>query len=384
MKVNIDATLCKANLLSMGIAIDPTVLMNYNPGFIEKRRAYGIQDPPEYLDKVIPQELVIKPDNIVCAININPSSPWVLKYREYDGNYIVQLGSIEKTVAFPLRPLFYGKAMRSDPKKKVNQIISMYGGHSIGAFLLRNCFYENNGVCHFCSLNNNHGKSNDFLDIISTKELTESIEIALEEDYPITQIMLNGGTLFDSDDNFGFYLERVVGVRELLNDMGRKDLELHLIISPPKNLEMIESLRGLDLKIAMNMEVFDANMFAKYCPGKNSLIGHGHTHEALLASVDVLGSGNVFSIIVGGLESLSSLKNGIDVFCSEGILPVINVLHIDPNTLMSDEHRPTVDYILSAGKCLQEAYSKFPISFVPFYKDCGRNSIDTEAFRKLF
>ena len=375
---------CKAQLLSKGIAIDDSVISNYNENYIEKRSAYGIQNPSKYLSIRVPQELVIMPEELICSININPGSEWVLMYSAYDKNYLIKYGSVEKEVTFPKRPKFYEKFLESDPRIKVNQIISLYGGHSIGAFLIRNCWFEKNGVCHFCSLCNNHGADNDFLNIIDNDVLVESIEIALQEDYPITQIMLNGGNLKSLDDNFKFYVNRIIAVRNLLNKLNRNDVELHLIVSPPEDIEIIETLYDTKIKIAINIETYDEKFFSKYCPGKNKYIGHQRILDALKKSVKVLGSENVYSIFVGGLESLDTLEKGINMMITNGIVPVINVLHIDPDTLMNNNQRPSIDYLMASGKLLQKAYSQLSSNFVPFYKNCGRNSLDTEAYMKLF
>jgi hypothetical protein len=374
----------KAQLLSNGIAIDDSVICNYDQDFIEKRNAYGIQDPIHYLSVRLPQELVIMPEKLVCSININPNSEWTLKYDPDKKYYFIESGLLKNIVTFPKRPKFYKMALESNPTIRVNQILSLYGGHSLGAFLLRNCWFETNGVCQFCSLCNNHGNNNDFLSIINSDVLVESIEIALQEDYPITQIMLNGGNLPSLNTNFKFYVDRISAVRKLLDNTRRTDVELHLIVSPPSNIEMIEALRDLKVKIAMNTEAYDDSLFAKYCPGKNKYIGHEQLYKALRKAVNILGIENVYSIFVGGLEPIETLRQGITMIISDGIIPVINVLHIDPNTPMNSCQRPSVDYIMSAGKLLQEAYSQLSPAFVPFYKDCGRNSLDTEAFMKLF
>ena len=64
------------------------------------------------------------------------------------------------------------------------------------------------------------------------------------------------------------------------------------------------------------------------------------------------------------------------------MVPVVNVLHIDPGTKMADADRPTEEFILGAGYALQRIYHEF--GFKPFYENCGRNSLDTEAYRGLF
>lgn len=376
----------KAQLLSNGICIDNSVINNYNFEFIEKRSAYGIQDPAEYQLCRIPQELFILPEEIVCAINIKKESDYVLYYSEIDATYWVVGKTLQNKVqvSFPLRPDFYSKSLTLNNPIKVNQVITLYGGHSLGAFLVRNCWIEKNGVCHFCSLCNNHSSQNDFLNIIDDDSLIESLRIAISENYPITQIMINGGNLADLDVNFDFYVSKIIKIRKMLDDYRRSDIELHLIVSPPKRLSLIDKINSLDIKIAMNMETYDNALFSKYCPGKDRYIGHKHTFDALNKCVAVLGEERVYSIFVGGLEPIDSLYNGMVCMRDSGIVPVINVLHIDPNTFMREGQRPSPEFILKAGALLQNIYSTYSEKFTPFYYKCGRNSIDAEAYLKMF
>ena len=378
------ATWWKAQLLSNGIYIDESVVDNYDESFIEKRSAYGIQDPIEYRHRRIPQELFILPEEVVCAININPNSKFILKYSSENTTYSVIFENKEVVVSFPKRPKFYSRYISGTKKLRTNQVITLYGGHSLGAFIVRNCWIEKNGVCHFCSLCNNHGNFNDFLNIIDTQSLVNSVRIALSEDYPITQIMINGGNLPDLDVNFMFYYKKVLAIRRLLHELDREDIELHLIVSPPMDLSLIDNLRNTNIKIAMNMETYSNELFSKFCPGKSQYIGHEHIFNALKKCVEILGTEHVFSIFVGGLEPLVSLESGLLFMHENGIVPVINVLHVDPNTLMEEKDRPSSNFILTAGNILQKIYSSYSDSFIPFYYKCGRNSLDSEAYLKLF
>ena len=130
------------------------------------------------------------------------------------------------------------------------------------------------------------------------------------------------------------------------------------------------------------MEAYDEEVYKKYCPGKSKVVTREILIRSLARSVELLGQGNVYSILVGGLEPFDSLVAGMNYLASLGVVPVVNVLHIDPGTKMKETDRPTKEYILNAGYELQKIYRKY--GFKPFYENCGRNSLDTEAYRGLF
>ncbi|SEA23359.1 hypothetical protein SAMN05443550_102370 [Pedobacter hartonius] len=193
--------------------------------------------------------------------------------------------------------------------------------------------------------------------------------------------MLNGGNFKDRDRSFLQYTSLLKSILRAVQDSG-KEIDVHLIVYPPENLELLEELKGLDIGLAMNTEVFDIQLFEQYCPGKVETGGRQHIFDALEKAVSVLGKNKVYSILVGGLEPLESLKSGLAYLANMGVSPVINVLHTDPGTPLENFPKPTVEQILSMGKELQAIYTEY--GFLPFYEDCGRNSIDSEAFKSLF
>jgi radical SAM superfamily enzyme YgiQ (UPF0313 family) len=148
-------------------------------------------------------------------------------------------------------------------------------------------------------------------------------------------------------------------------------------------LELFHLLKNTNVGIAMNTEVFDPVLFEKYCPGKTDTLGQANLFKALQKAVDILGEGKVYSILVGGLEPYESLKNGLDFLSSKGVTPIINVFHPDPQTPLEKFPTPQPEEILRMGLALQETFSKNSF-MTPFYKECGRNSLDSEAYMNLF
>lgn len=370
----------KASLLSAGVRINNNVLENYGSPYIEKRRAYGNQDPERYKDTLIPQELLLGEERLVCAININDDSSWELAYDDGNKLFFVSDGRTRLSVDFPLRPEFYDSNFEVYGKK-LNQVFTLYGGNSIGAFLLRNCAFNGEAGCHYCSLENNSGNHDDFVNEIDEKLLILALEEILKGECKFEQVMLNGGSWANQDTGFVRYVKTAFAAKAAIKSSG-KSLDLHLITSPPTDISIVSELAGAGFQIAMNMEAYDERIYRKYCPGKSRVVTRDILIGSLKKSVEVLGPGQVYSILVGGLEPLESLVAGMNYLANLGVVPVVNVLHIDPGTKMADADRPTEEFILGAGYALQRIYHEF--GFKPFYENCGRNSLDTEAYRGLF
>lgn len=372
----------KAELLSCGLSLANELYENFGPPYLEKRRGYGNQDPLELRNKTIPQEIYLGSPSIVAAINVRHSSPWILTHE--DDNFLVSNKSDDRKikVSFPLRPNFYDKKISSG--QNVNQIITLYGGKSLAIFVYGTCSLVAIGKpCHYCSIDPNRTKPNDFEQVVKPWQLEEALKQALEDCPPeVNQVMINGGNFPDLDKSFTYYAELAQVADKVIKDMG-KPIDLHLIVFPPQNLELLNLLKDTSVGIAMNTEVFDPLLFEKYCPGKTNTLGQENLFKALKKAVNVLGEGRVFSILVGGLEPHESLKKGLDFLANKGVTPVVNVFHPDPQTPLEAFPAPQPEEILRMGKALQETFSTNSF-MTPFYKDCGRNSLDNEAYMNLF
>lgn len=373
----------KAELLSKGISLSENLIQNFRTDFLEKRRAYGNPDPLELRHTRIPQELYIDPDNLnlIVSINVENNSEWLLDYA--DNTYFLKNRDEDFSypVSFPLKPAFYSKILQNN--QNLSQVITLYGGGSLGIFAYGKCnLVEINKPCHYCSISQNRDKGTDFVLTVNPNLVYESVSLALQDTKcPANQIMLNGGNFKDRDKSFSHYIQLVESIMRAVRDSDRQ-IDVHLIVYPPEDLSLLQKLRDLDICIAMNTEVFDAELFQKYCPGKVETGGQQHILDALETAAEIMGERKVYSILVGGLEPLDSLNNGLNHLAKIGVTPVINVLHTDPGTPLEQFPKPSTDQILSMGKALQDVYQEYELK--PFYHQCGRNSIDSEAFLQLF
>lgn len=371
------STEIKTFLLSHGVRLSESFISNYGSPFLEKRRAYGNSDPSEFRDIAIPQELYLLPEKTICAVNIRIGSQWILDYK--DETFLLRGPSgFLKEITFPKRPSFYDQIMTNG--KLVKNVATLYGGGSIGIFINGSCSLVTlNRACQYCSIKQNHDKTVDFIKLINPDDVYEAAKIALQDqNVPATQVMLNGGNFPKSDRGFKIYTEVCKAARAAINDVN-SDADLHLIAYPPNNTRLFEELAALDISIAMNTEVYDRKLFSEYCPGKDADL----IFKSLKNASEILGIDKVFSIFVGGLEPVESMKLGFERLAGIGVTPIINVFHADPGTALANRLAPSVAEISAMGKLLQKTYQKN--NFMrPFYMGCGRNAIDTEAYLGMF
>lgn len=376
----------KAEVLSKGLGLTDYFLHNFDAKFLEKRRAYGNQDPSEYLSKRIPQELYILPEKLICAINLRNDALWVIDY--IDKKYVLKnrINGDTYEITFPLRPHFYDLVLSNG--KLVSQYVTLYGGNSLGIFVYGDCVFSAKGnQCRYCSLNANKGRNSEFEKLITVDQISEVFELVLSDpgSYTLKQVMVNGGNMKSPDENFVYYSKIIAKIAQILKATRRSnDLDLHLIVYPPNNLELFDNFKGVDVAVSLNTEIYDDQLFEKFCPGKNRATTRNHHYESLKKCVEVIGRGRVYSVFVGGIEPIESLLIGLEKVMQLGAIPVVNVLHTDPGTEMYGFPNPSPEMILNMGSLLQQLYSNYGFIKKPFYENCGRNSIDYEAFNKMF
>lgn len=284
------AIIVKSEILSEWIDIDESVLSHYWYPYLEKRRAYGNQDPLLFRYKTIPQELYLLPERVICAINIKEHAKRKLKYNE---KYYITDWKKEINVDFPYRPDFYDYKLAN--WKYVSQIITLYWWSTLWLFVYGNCNFITQWVwCSYCSLQQNRSKWTNFVSLITKEEAEEALILALTDTKTdIKQVMVNWWNLFDLDKGFIYYFELVERLERVVKSSGR-NVDVHLIVAPPKDLNLIEKIQGSSISIAMNTEVFDDKLFEMHCPGKQKDYPHEHIYNALKKCVDILWKNRVF------------------------------------------------------------------------------------------
>lgn len=374
------AAALKAELLAQGVRPTEAFAASYGPPYLAKQRAYGNPDDLPFVGRSLPQEMVLA-DGLVCSVNLRSASPWWLDGTPASG-FFLRSGAFSTPVTFPRSPAFYDATLADG--RPVRSVVTLYGGGSLGVFVRGSCSLVDLGkACQYCSISPNRHRETGFPEVVSEKLLREALQAALADPgCPASQVMINGGNFPDPDRGFLYYARLCAVAREVIDASGR-DVELHLIVFPPARLDLLHELAGLDVAVAMNLEAFDARMFEQICPGKTEVLGQAHILAALRRAVEVLGTGNVFSILVGGLEGQESMAEGMARVAGEGIIPVINVFHPDPETPLATRPAPSTERILEMGRNLQEIFTAAPFAR-PFYWRCGRNSLDTEAWLRLF
>lgn len=140
------------------------------------------------------------------------------------------------------------------------------------------------------------------------------------------------------------FIDVVAAVRVVSPDNVRH----HVITMPPDTLSMLQDLKDAgEGTVNFAIEVFDPDLFAKICKGKDTLYERDKFIEAIQEGVKTFGRGKTFYNFVGGMEPVDSMIEGFETFARMRVAPSVNVFYADPESAYADRSSPSEQYLLN-------------------------------------
>ncbi len=170
--------------------------------------------------------------------------------------------------------------------------------------------------CWFCSINE-RAKDGDLNKVLikSPKLVAEAYHRARQAGVA-NHFRITGGFVPERREQ-EYYLDVADAIREKYSSFYGVG-----IIGAPADFSVLPKYKeaGFD-NISHNLEVWDRNLFAAICPGKEKRNGGWqHWVDSLEHSVGIFGKGNVHTNVVGGLAPLDSTLEGIEYLASKGVV----------------------------------------------------------------
>ncbi len=238
-------------------------------------------------------------------------------------------------VTFPTTHPITEQLLSSGEKFRHIANVSEEGGISVA--YSSECSLKDRGEdCLFCSINERakDGVLNKVL-IKSPKLVAEAYHLARQAGVG-NFFRLTGGFVPERRE-LEYYLDVADAIRERYSSFYGVG-----IIGAPVDFSVLYKYKEAGFKnISHNMEVWDKNIFAAICPGKEKRnSGWQHWVDSLEYAVDIFGKGNVHSNIVGGLAPLDSTLEGIEYLASKGIVCHFSVFHPEKGTPLEGVSEP--------------------------------------------
>jgi hypothetical protein len=355
----------KEDLLRRGVWFTPAALSR---GHEFARKAYFIFSfdhlPLAEMDAAVrehaPEEIALSGGawgfrRVVVSVRLNPESPWLVDVAA-DGSVELRCGTESiASVGFAPRPAWYGKALRDGtPITEVAPAIEW--GYLLYLTVFRMCqYFGREEECQFCDINHNFRQQREaghpYFAVKPVERLLEALELVVASGGTPKAYTLTGGSItakVDGLDEVSFYVRYAEAIEARFP--GRWIGKMVVQALPVSDAKRI---RQSGIRIYHpNYEVWDPQLFATLCPGKERYVGRGEWMKRILDAAEVFSPAGVIPNFVAGVEMAAeggfrrpedawkSTAEGLDFFMSHGVVPRFTTWCPEPMSVLGAAHGP--------------------------------------------
>ncbi len=366
----------KASLLVDGINFEPGALDGVGVRFKEQNHGLFGWDFVNHKGVDLPDDFVLS-DGTVTQFRFNPSSPYAMGTRNGD-LAVTRRDEVLDHVRLIPRPRYYDSITESGA---VMRQIAQIGGEDCFFICYQNyCSHFATGEqCAFCNLVSTKKTYDSVLTRKDVRDIGEVARTAFSEGM-CNHILLTGGC-FSHEREVGLVADIVESIRSAL---GTDAVPGTILPSATVNEDDMRRYRDTGIgALGYSMEIWDEALYKAYCPGKAKSTPHDDFVNAIRKAVEVFGPGNVYGVLVMGLEPRGTFLEGVRELSGAGANVVPFVWSPNPGSRLEGHRAPTpewfVDTILEAAEIVRE--SGVPSGEANHCYRCDGNSLLYDALR---
>ncbi|BBB89621.1 MAG TPA: radical SAM protein [Methylomusa anaerophila] len=247
---------------------------------------------------------------------------------------------------------------------------------------------ETDEDCLYCNINSTAGAySQENIFIKTPRQVAEVVAAAYKQGRG-NHVNVTGGFIPERRE-LDYYADVAEEIKELT---GLDDFNGTAVIGAPVDYRGVEKYKEAGYRtIALNIEIWEENIFKAICPGKEKRCG-GRTNwvKALEYAAEVFGKGKVRSNIVAGIEPKQSILEGVEYLASKGVICFAGAWCPNPGSKLEGHRTPETAWHFDLTKKAAAIHRKYGFTIDQLY-DCSANStaihdayrIETEQFEGL-
>ncbi len=366
----------KAELLTEGVQADAAALEGVGTRYKEQNHGLFGWDFENHVEMTLPDDFTL-PDGTVVQFRQNSRSPY--RITAQNGGQAVTRGEEELCgVTWIPRPAFYrGTTGAGRQMVKVGQI----GGEDCLFFCYQNycSHFSRHEECLFCNL---VATVDTYESVERKKEIGDIGEVAAAAfaEGMAQHVLLTGGCFSPQKE-----LDLVAAIIDSIRDhTGRDRIPGTILPSPAKSTDVIKRYYETGIQaIGFSMEIWDEPLYRAICPGKSAGTTHREFVDAIETAVSVFGAGNVYTVLVMGLEPRDTFLEGVRTVTGLGANVVPFVWAPNPGSKLADHRAPSskwyVETISQAAEIVEKA--QLPPGTENHCYRCDGNSLLHDALR---
>lgn len=293
-------------------------------------------------------------------------SPFAIGYEE-GRTFLSHQGEELFPIEFQERPAYYG--LRTSDGTDMHNVLVHNGDGTVIVGYSNECSLKEKGLdCLFCNVNATKDAyaEHEGIFLKTPQQVGEATAAAYKEGN--RHITITGGFVPERRE-LEYYCDAAEAIRELT---GLDDFNGTATIGAPLDLKVLDKYKEAGFRtVAMNIEIWDRNIFKAICPGKEEQCGgYDHWVKALEHAVDVFGYGRVRSNIVAGIEPKQSILEGVEYLASKGVVCFAGAWRPNPGSALEGHRSPEPAWHFDLAKRVAAIHRKAGFSYDQLY-DCS-------------
>lgn len=362
----------KVDLFVEGISFDPSDLKQFGIGTEVQEQIHILfdMDREHHADFPLPAGFYL-PHGLFVVFRWDSRSPYRLVAE--DGKPVLYKYSYDKKPSRVAEIEFYKRPKLLDHKTSDGVPFGHIGAFTpeggVGICYSNECALKERGEdCLYCNINSTAGayrKENIF--IKTPKQVGEVVAAAYEEEMG-NHVNVTGGFIPERRE-----LEYYADIAEEIKDTtGLRDFNGTAVVGAPLDFGVIDKYKEVGYRtIAMNIEIWDKNIFKTICPGKDRQCGGWDNWvRALERSVEVFGRGRVRSNIVAGIEPKKTILEGVEYLASRGVICFAGGWCPNPGSALEAHRTPETSWQLDLYYRTARIFRKYGFTVDQLY-DCA-------------
>lgn len=355
----------KSKTIVHGINANPKIFEHLELGTKYQEQIHGLfeMDHKEHVGIAFPCSFT-SPNGLHYSFNWDPQSEVGIEY--HDGQYfLTDRGKEVFPIHFFERPHYY--QLTTSDGTKMSHVAGFNPTGTVGVAYSNECSLKEKGLdCLFCNANATKNTYAEAENITwkNPKQIGETVAAAYQYDAG-KHVNITGGFIPERRE-VDYYIDVAEAIQE---HTGLKDFNGTAVIGAPEDLTVIDKYKEAGYRtIALQIEIWDKNIFKTICPGKESECGGWqHWVDALEYAVKVFGKGKVRTGFVSGIEPKEKILEGVEYFAKRGILSLTNAWNPNPGSKLEGHRTPTPEWHLDLAKKTYHIFKQNGFTFEEYF-----------------
>jgi hypothetical protein len=323
----------------------------------------------------------------IVSVRLNPESPYKVVVRE-DQRWLEIDGQKFAQVALPPFPPYYAERL-ADGRPVAEIAPTIQWGYLIYLTVFRVCqYFGEKEECQFCDINHNYRQQiaakRPYTGVKKVEDILAAMEKIAAVENPSRAYTLTGGSVtsqLGGESEVEFYTKYVEAIEARFPRRW-----IGKVVTQAWPVEDVKRLKASGAQIYHpNYEVWNADLFAKLCPGKERYIGHDEWIRRIVNAAEVFEPSKVIPNFVAGIEiaapygftdveeAVRSTGEGLDFFMAKGITPRFTTWCPEPTTplgKLNPEGAP-LEYHLRLLEVYRDTVERHQLAPPPGYGEAG-------------